>query len=75
MAKACALQYVYTVIVNLLLVEHKAVYTMVSLDIFVVDTIPLIRQLLSIRVISVDYVKSNDNIADLLTKWLNIELV
>ena len=75
MAKACALQYVYTVIVNLLLVEHKAVCTMVSLDIFVVDTIPLIRQLLSIRVISVDYVKSNDNIVDPLTKWLNIELV
>ena len=29
------------VIVNMLLVEHKAVCTMVSLDIFVVDTIPL----------------------------------
>ena len=34
-----------------------------------------IRQLLSTRVISLDYVKSKDNIADLLTKWLNIELV
>ena len=31
----------------------------------------IIRQLLSIGVISVDYVKSKDNIADLLTKWLN----
>ena len=34
-----------------------------------------IRQLLSIEVISLDYVKSKDNIADLLTKWLNRELV
>ncbi|RVX20813.1 Retrovirus-related Pol polyprotein from transposon TNT 1-94 [Vitis vinifera] len=34
-----------------------------------------IRQLLSTRVISVDYVKSKDNIADPLTKGLNRELV
>ena len=34
-----------------------------------------IRQLLSTRVISVDYVKSKDNVADLLTKGLNGELV
>ena len=34
-----------------------------------------IRQLLSTGVISVDYVKSKDNIADLLTKGLNRELV
>ena len=34
-----------------------------------------IRQLISIGVISVDYVKSKDNIADSLTKWLNRELV
>ena len=34
-----------------------------------------IRQLLSIRVISVDCVKSKDNIADPLTKGLNRELV
>ncbi|RVW86309.1 Retrovirus-related Pol polyprotein from transposon TNT 1-94 [Vitis vinifera] len=34
-----------------------------------------IRQLLSIGVISVDYVKSKDNIADPLTKGLNRELV
>ena len=34
-----------------------------------------IRQLLSTRVISLDYVRSKDNIADLLTKWLNRELV
>ena len=34
-----------------------------------------IRQLLSTRVISVDYVKSKDNIADPLTKWLNREFV
>ena len=31
----------YIVTVNLLLVEHKIVYIMVSLGIFVVDTIPL----------------------------------
>ncbi|RVW73870.1 hypothetical protein CK203_059897 [Vitis vinifera] len=34
-----------------------------------------IRQLLSIGVIYVDYVKSKDNIVDLLTKGLNEELV
>ena len=34
-----------------------------------------IRQLLSTGVISVDFVKSKDNIADLLTKRLNGELV
>ena len=34
-----------------------------------------IRQLHSTGVISVDYVKSKDNIADLLTKGLNRELV
>ena len=34
-----------------------------------------IKQLLSIRVILVDYVKSKDNIADPLTKGLNIWLV
>ena len=34
-----------------------------------------IRQLISTGVISVDYVKSKDNIADLLTKGLNRELV
>ena len=34
-----------------------------------------IRQLLSIGVISVDYVKSKDNFIDPLTKGLNIELI
>ena len=34
-----------------------------------------IRQLLSIRVISIDFVKSKDNIADPLTKRLNGDLV
>ena len=34
-----------------------------------------IRQLLSIGVISIDYVKSKDNIANPLTKGLNRELV
>ena len=32
------LQYAYIVIVNLLLVEHKIVCIMVSLNIFVIDT-------------------------------------
>ena len=34
-----------------------------------------IRQLISTGVISVDYIKSKDNIADLLTKGLNRKLV
>ena len=34
-----------------------------------------IRQLLSTRAISLDYVKSKENIADMLTKGLNIKLV
>ena len=34
-----------------------------------------IRQLLSIGIISIDYVKSKDNIVDSLTKWLNREIV
>ena len=34
-----------------------------------------ISQLLLVCVISLDYVTSKDNIADPLTKWLNIELV
>ena len=34
-----------------------------------------IRQLLSTEIISIDYMKSNDNIADPLTKGLNRELV
>ena len=34
-----------------------------------------IRQLLSTGIISIDYVKSKDNIADPLTKWLNRKLV
>ena len=34
-----------------------------------------ISQLLSVCVISLDYVTSKDNIADPLTKWLNRELV
>ena len=34
-----------------------------------------IRQLLSTRIIFIDYVNSKDNIADLLTKGLNRELV
>ena len=35
----------------------------------------IIRQLLSTRVISLDFVRSNDNIVDPLTKELNRELV
>ena len=36
-----SLKYAYIVIVNLLLVKHKPVCTMVSLDTFVVDITPL----------------------------------
>ena len=59
--------------VNLLLVEHKTVCIMVSLDISIVDTIPLNNN--SQLGFSIDYVKSKDNIADPLTKGLNRELV
>ena len=55
-------------IVNLLLVEHKIVYTMVSLDTFVADTTPLDNY-------SQQFLKSKDNIMDMLTKGLNKELV
>ena len=34
-----------------------------------------IRQLLSTEIISIDYVKSKDNITYPLTKWLNKELI
>lgn len=34
-----------------------------------------IKQLLLTRIIPIDYVKSKDNLVDLLTKWLNRELV
>ena len=71
--QSLCLQYAYTVIVNLLLVKHKTVCTMVSLDIRRRHN--TIRQLLSIEVISVDFVKSKDNIADPLTKGLNGYLV
>ena len=66
------LQYTYIVIFNLLLVEHN-MYNGKSRHILRRHN--TIRQLLSTRVISLDYVKSKDNIADPLTKGLNIELV
>ena len=59
--------------VNLLLVEHKTVCIMVSLDISR-RRHNTIKQQLSTGVISIDYVKSKDNIADPLTKGLNREL-
>ena len=46
---------------------------MVSLDIFVVDIIPLDNY--SQLELSINYVKSKDNIEDPLTKGLNRELV
>ena len=49
-------------------------FTTVSLGIFIVDIIPL-NNYFSTGVISLDYVKSKDNIADPLTKGLNKELV
>ena len=66
------LQYTYIVIFNLLLEEHN-MYNGKSRHILRRHN--TIRQLLSTRVISLDYVKSKDNIADPLTKGLNIELV
>ena len=47
----------------------------VSLDIFVVDTIQLNNLSLIDRVISIDYVKSKDNVANLFTKGLSREQV
>ena len=58
-------------VVNLLLVEHKEVCIMVSLDTFVIDTIPLDNY----SQLAVDFVKYKDNIMDPLTKGLNRELV
>ena len=60
--------------VNLLLVEHKTVCIMVSLK-NIRRRHNTIKQQLSTGVISIDYVKSKDNIADPLTKGLNRELV
>ena len=62
-------------IINLELEWHRVTCIMVSLDIHVVDIYNTIRELLSIGIISIDYVKSKDNITDLLTKGLNIKLV
>jgi hypothetical protein len=64
------LQFVYIVIANQQLVGNKVICTMVSLDIFVVDTIPL-KKLLSNEIITIDYIKSKDNIAHPLGKGLS----
>ena len=64
------LQYAYTVIVNLLLVEHKVVCMYNGKSIHIHHKHNTIRQLFSSRVISVDYVKSKDNKKDSLTKGL-----
>ena len=64
------LQFVYIAIANQQLVGNKVICTMVSLDIFVVDTIPL-KKLLSNEIISIDYIKSKDNIAHPLGKGLS----
>ena len=45
---------------------------MVSYNIFVED---IIMQLLSNKTISIDFVKSKDNLADLFTKGLSIERI
>ena len=68
------LQYAYIVIVNLQLAGHRARCIMVSLDTFVVDIIPS-NNYSQLGVISIDYVRSKDNIADPLTKGLKRELV
>ncbi|GKB90260.1 pol polyprotein [Tanacetum coccineum] len=55
------------------IIELKAQCIIESLDISVIDN--SIRQLLSIGVISIDYVASNDNIADPFMKGLSRELI
>jgi hypothetical protein len=64
------LQFVYTAIANQQLVGNKVICTMVSLDIFVVNTIRL-KKLLSNEIITIDYTKSKDNIAHPLGKGLS----
>jgi len=71
--KSCQ-QCAYTVIANQQLEGHVVTCIMVSLDIYVVDTIPLDNYSQN-RIVTIDYVKSKDNIADPLTKGLNRELV
>ena len=52
----------------------RNVMYVVSLDTYVED-MTLLRQLLSSGIITIDYVKSKDNIADPLTKGLTREMV
>ena len=66
-AKTCA-SNLYTCISQL--EGHNVTCVMVSLDIFIIDTIPL-SKLLSNGIIIVDYKKSKDNIVDPQTKRLN----
>ena len=63
--------YVYIVTVKLRLKAYKATCIIVSLDTYIVDIITFDNYSL----LFVDYVKSKDNITDVLTKMLNRELV
>ena len=57
------------VIISLQLEGHKVVYIIVSLDIYVVNTCS------QIKLFSFDFVKSNENIANPLTRGLSRELI
>ena len=60
-------------IVNRQLVKHKAICIVISLEILVVNTILLENY--SQMVIFIHYIRFKGNIADLLSKVLNRELV
>ena len=66
-------QFVCIVIANLKLVGHIMTCKTVSLDIYAVDIISLGN--CSDGIISIDYIKSKDNLADPLTKGLTREQV
>jgi hypothetical protein len=65
--------FVSITIVNQQLKGHKVVCIMVSLDIYIVDIIPL--NLLSDRINFIDYVKLKKSIVNPLTKNLTRELM
>ena len=63
------LQYVYIVIATQLLEGHGILCIMISLDIYDIDIIQL-DQLLSSEIITINFVRSKDNIVDPITKGL-----
>jgi hypothetical protein len=63
------------VIVNPYLKGHKIICIMVSLNIYIIDRYNIVKHLLLNKIIFIEYVKSKENIVDLLTKCLLKELV